>query len=77
MEIVDLSAADISSYEIVSQGVYYRSNNLRWYEMTDYIEEELVEHFDSLRNVGYLTPGKTRTNLSDLLISMSVRNHDC
>ena len=77
MEIVDLSAADISSYEIVSQGVYYRSNNLRWYEMTDYIEEELVEHFDSLRNVGYLTPGKTRTNLSDLLMSMTVRNHDC
>lgn len=59
-EIVkELTAAEISSYEIVSQGVYYRSNNLRWYEMTDYIEEELVEHFDSLRNVGYLTPGNT------------------
>ena len=72
-----LSTADISSYEIVSQGVYYRSNNLRWYEMTDYIEEELVEHFDSLRNVGYLTPGKTRTNLSDLIMPMTVRNHNC
>jgi len=68
-----LSAAEISSYEIVSQGVYYRSNNLAWYEMTDYIEDELVDHFDSLRSVGYLTPGKIKTIHKLRHISMNVR----
>jgi len=54
-----LSGAKIPSYEPDSQGVYYRSNDLAWYEMTDYIEDELVAHFDSLRSVGYLTKGDT------------------
>ena len=54
-EVMLLSTTDIATYEIVSQGVYYRSNNLAWYEMTKYIDDELVDHFDSLRSVGYLT----------------------
>ena len=53
-----LSAADLSYYEIVTQGVYYRPNDFYWYEMTDYIDDELIDHFDSLRSVGFLTQGK-------------------
>ena len=71
-----LSAAEISAYKISTDGVYYRSNNLYWYEMTDYIDDELIDHFDSLRNVGFLTPGKVRPKVSEFLMSMGVRKQD-